>query len=305
MSLVDSRPDFHDVDATIQAVRLELHRENVGGALELTRAAAAAHPDRRYDELAEKIQGWLSHLDSRDAYVGAQEDQYSQLRWNIGLKWLERRLRVILGRKTRKLVRRRAAKPEFQLLEREILAQRPQRVLDGGSGEGGAALAVGARHPWLQVSGVEVSMTNVKLASQLNRFPNVTFQPGLLEEVHKLFPPATFDLVYSFAVLEHVRDVDGTLASMLAVLKPGGRLCFEVPMHEFVAAGPIPEYSPPHGYCDHVRIFTEAELARRFGHYPGFTVTKIHSRPKPGEIPDFLKILDFGSFFVAFTKPAG
>ena len=302
--MVDSGLDFHDVEGTIQAIRLELHRENVGGAEELVRAAAAVHPDKRYDELATKIRGWLSHPDTRDAYVRAQETQYYRLRWDIGLKWIERRMRVLLGRKTRKLVRRRAAKPEFQLLEREILAHRPARVLDGGAGEGGAALAVGARHPWLRVDGVEVSETNVKLARQLNRFPNVTFHVGLLEEVHQLFPPATFDLVYSFAVLEHVRDVDATLASMLAVLKPGGRLCFVVPMHEFVAAGPIPEYEPIHGYCDHVRIFTESELHARFGDRPGFSLTKIPSLPKPGEIPGCLKILEFGSFFAAFTMLA-
>ena len=301
---MDSPHDFHDVETTLQAIRLELHRENLGGAQELVRAAAAAHPDPHYEELAAKIRGWLSHLDSRDAYVRAQETQYRRLRWDIGLKWIERRMRVLLGRKTKKLVRRRAAKPEFELLEREILAHRPARVLDGGSGEGGAALAVGARHPWLRVDGVEVSETNVTLARQLNRFPNVTFRVGLLEEVHQLFPPATFDLVYSFAVLEHVRDVDATLASMLTVLKPGGRLCFVVPMHEFVAAGPIPEYEPIHGYCDHVRIFTEAELNSRFADRPGFSLTKIPSVPKPGEILDCLKIIEFGAFFVAFSMPA-
>jgi len=299
---VDSVLDFRDVETTLQAIRLELHRENLAGAQELVRAAAATYPDPRYDELVTKIRGWLSHLDTRDAYVRAQEAQYRRLRWDIGLKWIERRARVLVGRKTRKLVQRRAAKPEFELLEREILTHRPLRVLDGGAGEGGAALAVGARHPWLRVDGVEVSETNVKLARQLNRFPNVAFHVGLLEEVHELFPPATFDLVYSFAVLEHVRDVDATLASILTVLKPGGRLCFVVPMHEFAAAGPIPEYEPIHGYCDHVRVFTEAELRARFGHRPGFSLTKLPSVPKAGEIPACLKIIEFGAFFVAFTR---
>src|SRR5262249_20119875 len=110
-------------------------------------------------------------------------------------------------------------------------------------------------------------------------------------------------LGYSCALPEPGRDVDATLASMLTVLKPGGRLCFVVPMHEFVAAGPIPEYEPIHGYCDHVRIFTEAELRSRFADRPGFTLTRIPSVPKPGEIPACLKILEFGAFFVAFTRP--
>jgi SAM-dependent methyltransferase len=300
--VASSLRDYTDVAGVIQAIRLELYRENVGGALELARAAWAAHADPRYRDQIDKINGWLSHLDGREAYIAAQEDQYKRLRWRLGLKFLEKRLRVLLGRKTAKLVRRRAAKPEFVLLEREVQALGPARVLDGGAGEGGAALALAARHPGVGVDAVEVSPTNVKLARQLNRFSNLTFHNGLLEEVHLQFPPATFDLVYSFAVLEHVRDVDATLASMLTVLKPGGRLCFVVPMHEFAARGPLPEYAPRHGYCDHVRVFTEVELRRQFGHYPG--LSKLHSPLKPGEFPDSLEVLEFGAFFVAFSKPA-
>jgi len=67
--------DARDVDATMQAVRLQLFRENIG-ALDLLEAAHAAHPDPRYAEQAAKIRGWLSHLGSREAYLAAQEEQY-------------------------------------------------------------------------------------------------------------------------------------------------------------------------------------------------------------------------------------
>ena len=66
-----------------------------------------------------------------------------------------------------------------------------------------------------------MSTTNVRLARQLNRFSNVNFRQGLLEEVDRMFPPGSFDLIYSFAFLEHVRDVDATLAAMLTVLPTG------------------------------------------------------------------------------------
>src|SRR2546428_11608971 len=71
-----STADPRDVDATMQAVRLQLFRENIGGALDLVEAAQAAHPDPRYAEQAVKIRGWLTHLGSREAYLAAQEDQY-------------------------------------------------------------------------------------------------------------------------------------------------------------------------------------------------------------------------------------
>jgi SAM-dependent methyltransferase len=294
--------DPRDVEATMQAVRLQLFRENIGGALELVQAAHAAHPDPRYAEQAAKIRGWLSHLGSREAYLAAQDAQYQRLRWRMGLKLLEKRIRILLGRKTRKMVERRTHNPEFVELEREIGAVAPRRVLDAGCGEGGVVMAVAARHPTARVEGVEASTVNVRLARQLNRYPNAGFRQGLAEEVHLAFPPASFDLAYSFAVLEHVRDVDATIASIMSVIRRGGRFCFVVPMHEFRAIGPLPEYAPIHGYADHCRVFTEAELIERFGKEPDFRLVKIPGRYKPGEFPAALEPIEFGSFFVVVGR---
>jgi SAM-dependent methyltransferase len=221
----------------------------------------------------------------------------------MGLKLLEKRIRMLSGRKTRKMIERRGRDPEFQELEREVDAVKPRRVLDAGSGEGGVAMALCARHPELTVDGVEVSVTNVRIARQLNRWRSASFRQGLAEEVHEYFETARFDLAYSFAVLEHVRDVDATVRSILTVLRPGGRFCFVVPMHEFRARGPIPDYKPVHGYADHCRVFSEADLRRRWGGQPGFRVVKIPGAWKHGEIPDCFEPVEFGSFFVSFAKP--
>jgi SAM-dependent methyltransferase len=295
-------PDPADVDGVIQSVRFELYRENIYGALEIVEAAHAARPDPRYAEQAARIRSWLGHLQSREAYVAAQEEQYKGLRWRIGLKLLEKRIRMLSGRKTRKMIERRGRDPEFQELEREVEAVKPRRVLDAGSGEGGVAMALCARHPELTVDGVEVSVTNVRIARQLNRWRSASFRQGLAEEVHEYFEAARFDLAYSFAVLEHVRDVDATVRSILTVLRPGGRFCFVVPMHEFRARGPIPDYQPVHGYADHCRVFSEADLRRRWGGEPGFRLAKIPGAWKHGEIPDCFEPVEFGSFFVSFAK---
>lgn len=306
--MLDAFPgvDPRDVDATLQAVRFELYRENVFGALELVEAAHAGHPDARYAEQAARIRSWLGHLASREAYIAAQEAQYRRLRWSASLKWLERWLRMLLGKKTRKMIARRARDPEFVELEREIAAVRARRVLDAGSGEGGVALAVAARHPEAHVEGIEVAATNVRIARLLaRRTPNVAFRQGLAEEAHLAFAPETFDLAYSFAVLEHVRDVDTTVDSILTVLRPGGRFCFVVPMHEFRVVGPIPEYAPTHGYADHCRVFSEAELRRRWGARKNFRLVKIPGAIKAsehGEFPPCLEPVEFGSFFVAWSK---
>ena len=291
-----------DVPAVMQAVRFQCYRENIYGALEILDAAQAKQPDPRYAAEAARIRSWLTHLDSRDAYVGAQEDQYRRLRWRAGLKQLEKRLRIWLGRKTRKMIERRGRDPEFQALEREVTAVRARRVLDAGSGEGGVAMALAARHADMEVEGVEVATTNVKIARRLNRFRNARFRQGLAEEVHQVFPPDSFDLVYSFAVLEHVRDVEETIRSVMTVLRPGGRFCFVVPMHEFRALGPIPDYAPVHGYADHCRVFSEGELYQRFGHQPNFRLQKIPGAWKHGELPACFEPIEFGSFFVSYSK---
>src|SRR5215470_5233844 len=142
-------PDPANVEAVIQAVRFELYRENIYGALEMVEAAHTLRPDARYAEQASRIRSWLGHLASREAYVEAQERQYKGLRWKMGLKLLERQLRMLSGRKTRKMIARRGRDPEFVELEREVEAVKPRRVLDAGSGEGGVAMALCARHPEL------------------------------------------------------------------------------------------------------------------------------------------------------------
>jgi SAM-dependent methyltransferase len=294
-----------DVDAVIQSVRFELYRENIYGALEIVEAARAEHSDPRYAELTARIRSWLTHLESRESYVAAQEEQYRRLRWRMGLKLLEKRIRMLIGRKTRKLVERRARDPEFQELEREVERVHAHRVLDAGSGEGGVAMALGARHPDLHVDGVEVSPTNARIARQLNRFGNVAFRQGFAEEVHLYFSAGSFDLVYSFAVLEHVRDVTETVRSIETVLRPGGCFAFVVPMHALRAIGPIPDYRPVHGYADHCRVFTEKELRQTFGHRRDFRLVKVPGAWKHGELPDCFEPIEFGSFFVSYAKDGG
>src|SRR5260370_7910438 len=99
------------------------------------------------------------------------------------------------------MVRRYADYPEFRLLEDEILAIRAARVLDAGCGEGRVALTLGARHPGLRIEGVEVTETNVRIARRLNRFPNIAFHRGFIDDPAHLLPPATSNPSSSFPSL--------------------------------------------------------------------------------------------------------
>ena len=289
-------------DPLLQQVQLFLYRDDLRGALDLLDAAYSRTGNPVYKEHAERVRSWTEHLTSRESYAGAYEAYYRRLKGRWTLKHLERDLRVLLGFKTRKVVRHTAEDPEFERLEGEVDAHRPARVLDAGSGEGRIALTLAARHPSIQVDAIEVSATNMRLASRMNRFSNLRFHCGFIEDASRLLPPGPVDLAYSFAVLEHVRDVDEVVAAIMDRLRPGGRFCFVVPMNEFVVDGDLPECQHDDGVAGHVRVFSEPLLRERFGQLPGFLLEKIPA-PLPRHYPAAITPLEFGSFFVAVTKP--
>jgi SAM-dependent methyltransferase len=296
------RFDPLDTEGTIQQVRLELYRDNLDGALELLGDAYAIFPSPRYSAEAARIRGWLGHLKSRESYVAAYERSHRSLKLGLGPRMLDRAFRALTGRRTRRMVERCAANIEYQLLEREALTLGASRVLDAGCGEGRVALTLGAMHPDISVDGLEVSATNVRTAWRLNRFANVAFHDGLIEDAAAHFPFDSFDLVYAFGVLERVWDVDETVTAALKLLRPGGRFCLVVPMREFEASGPLPEFTPADTAC-HVRVFTERLLRERFGGYPDFALSKLPGQWRPGRYPEAIVPVEFGSFFAVFTRP--
>jgi len=284
----------------IQRVHLEQYRDNIDGALRLLREAYAAHPDPQYLALERRITAGVKHLDTRETYAEACEQYYWGKKGRPSLRHLERDLRILLGWKTKKLVRHVATTPEFQLLDREVVAATPARVLDAGCGEGRVALTLAARYPAVRVDGIDVSPTNIRLAQRMNRFANVAFHVGFLEDAPARFERCAFDLAYADSVLEHVVDVDVAVTAVMEILRPGGRFCFVVPMNEFRRTGPLPERI--HEAGGHVRVFTEAGLRAQFERYDNFVLRKL-----PGELPrkypETLVPLEFGAFFVAVSKP--
>jgi SAM-dependent methyltransferase len=298
---MSERPDARDVDAVLQAARLQCFRGNLLGALALLEAAHAERAEARYAAELTRMRPWLAHLASREAYVAACESSYRQRHRATGLKHLEQRLRIALGRKTRAIVERRGRGPDVGELERDIAALRPTLVLDAACGEGDVAMTIAAGHPELHVEAVDLAGAGVTTARGLNRFGNVVFHEGLAEEVHELFGTGSFDLAYAFGALDCVRDVEATVHAVTTALRPGGRVCFVLAMHEFRASGPLPEYVPAGGIVGRCRVFSERELYQRFGGQKEFRLAKLAGRWRPGRFPDALLPLDFGAFYVSYT----
>lgn len=292
------------IEKILQQAHVELWRDNLEGALDLLDRANAECEDNRIATAAREIRSWTSHLESRKTYAEAYERYYERVKGFTGLRRLEQAFRIASGRKTRKTISRTAIHPEYLLLlEEQVVGHRARRILDAGCGEGRMALTLAARHADVRVEGIEVSSTNVGLARSMNRFTNVAFHHGLIEEAERRFAQGSFDLAYAFAVLEHVRDVDEVVATLLRLLRPGGRLCFIVPMNGLAATGPVPAFSPEDGLAGHVRVFEERGLRQRFEHYQDFLLRKVPAtRWRETRYPPTLAPTEFGSFFVAVTK---
>jgi SAM-dependent methyltransferase len=103
---------------------------------------------------------------------------------------------------------------------------RGRRVLEVGCGIGTDAINF-ARNG-AQYSAVELSAESLRLARR--RFEVFGLQGDLreanAEELARVFPPASFDLVYSFGVIHHTPNPRAVVEGVRAVIRPDGEFRF-------------------------------------------------------------------------------
>ncbi len=134
-----------------------------------------------------------------------------------------------------------------------------------GTGYGAAGLAAVAT----RVVGVDIAAAAVDYAREHFVASNLTFEPiPPIEEAALPFEDEAFDVVVSFQVVEHVRDVDRYLAEIRRVLRPSGQfLCVtpdrthrlfpgQRPWNEFH----VTEYSPAELVALLRRRFADVEV---------------------------------------------
>ena len=114
--------------------------------------------------------------------------------------------------------------PPFEARKiRDVLAAvrpEPALVLDFGCGQGRLTGLLGEAFPKARISGTDISAKALALAAA--KHPGHEFLP--LKEGRGPFAPASFDLVFSYHVLEHVPDLAAALAEMARLTRPGGAL---------------------------------------------------------------------------------
>lgn len=166
-------------------------------------------------------------------------------------------------------------------------------MADIGCGRGGFV-------NWLAESGWRgrcwgVDIDTRSLCTQASLPTNVSFRNGNV--FHLPFPDTSLDLVTSFHVLEHLRDLKSTLAEAARVLRPGGCILIEVPDAERYASQPVGT-AFWFSIREHINHFT-ARALRSALNACGFRVVHLSRQVLP--TPEF----SYPSLMVMATKDTG
>jgi SAM-dependent methyltransferase len=113
----------------------------------------------------------------------------------------------------------RVGLPQRQVVEtlRHVSAQ-PSHVLDYGCGVGGGVGLLSSAYPGARVDGIDISTNAITKARQ--RFPGARFECFTGKQAP--YGNSVFDLIFSYHVLEHVEDVNASIADIARMLKPRG-----------------------------------------------------------------------------------
>lgn len=180
---------------------------------------------------------------------------------------------------------------------REVLAEVPRgirKVLDYGCGQGAWLEVLGSRFPDAYISGIDIS--EQAIAKARPRCPGaclLTFDGSQAP-----FGPEAFDLVFSFHVLEHVWDIDVTVADMARLVKKGGYVCaifpcgnpgsFEERLVTLVRGGVEPSATGERRFFyddpGHLRRMTTHEIANRFAAHGLTPVCELFGNQRWGSI---------------------
>lgn len=165
-----------------------------------------------------------------------------------------------------------AAGPAVLTIRFDDLGLRPgDRVLDVGAGFGRHVFECARRSTHvvaLDFAADEVVQTRNTLAAMVEA-GEITADRliGVLRgDARRLpFPDATFDVVITSEVLEHIQDDVTAISEMVRVLKPGGRFAATVPawFPEVVNWKLSDEYHAPKSPGGHVRIYSRTELTAK------------------------------------------
>ncbi|TAJ10918.1 MAG: methyltransferase domain-containing protein [Nitrospirae bacterium] len=170
-------------------------------------------------------------------------------------------------------------------LRRLAWSPRHKRALEIGSKDGSFLKLI--RDDGWEAVGMDPNATYGRLAKEVY---GVEIRSGYFEQ--GTFPPATFDLVSSFHVIEHIQDPNPVLTAVRDVLTPGGLLYLETPNLHCLQRRQLA--------TGHVVLYSLATLAQVLEHN-GFEVVAV-SENGPGGLLTFDQVAVLAR---ATGRPAG
>ena len=155
--------------------------------------------------------------------------------------------------------------PRYVLRRDRVLALlkdvAPCRVLDIGCGPGALVAELAGRG--FDAYGVDRSAKAREVGRHLqSQSPGMTIAPQL-DEAWK----GSFDLLFSFEVIEHLQDDVGAIRGWRDYLRPGGRLVISAPAHQ-------DRWNAADEWAGHVRRYERGEIVRAV-EAAGFKVEKV------------------------------
>jgi ubiquinone/menaquinone biosynthesis C-methylase UbiE len=107
-----------------------------------------------------------------------------------------------------------------------------KRVLVVGAGTGAESFSMVERGA--EVYGIEPNIDALeilKMKSKARQYPADRFTQEFAEDLS--YSEKSFDFIYCFTVLEHVKNVERTIDEMLRVCRPNGIVCIVTPDYRF------------------------------------------------------------------------
>ena len=107
---------------------------------------------------------------------------------------------------------------------RVALAERPEAVLDAATGTGALALTIKRLEPLTRVVGVDFAEPMLELAGRKARQSDLEIELVKGDVLELPFRDGTFDAATIAYGLRNLSDLEGGIAELRRVLRPGGRL---------------------------------------------------------------------------------
>lgn len=147
------------------------------------------------------------------------------------------------------------------------------RLLDCGAGDGG--LLAEARARGIEAAGIEIAAAAIERARR--NAPEIDIKRHSLEELPWPVEPASWDVVVSFEVIEHLLEPRSLLKGAHTALVAGGTFFASTPYHGLVKNLAVAAFKFESHFAvdgDHIRFFTDGAL-RRLIEMAGFEVVEI------------------------------